>query len=56
MLSFVGMISGLFLPETLNVSLPETLAEAKEFGGNPKNFHVMSLIKESYVATKNNEE
>lgn len=30
--SFIGIISSLLLPETLNAKLPETLEDAKHFG------------------------
>ncbi|XP_017787300.1 PREDICTED: organic cation transporter protein-like [Nicrophorus vespilloides] len=31
-LGLLGVVCGVFLPETLNQKLPETLAEAAEFG------------------------
>lgn len=33
------MLSGFFLPETLNMKLPETLADAKVYGVEQKYFH-----------------
>lgn len=32
----LAAVSSMFLPETLNAKLPETLVEAKEFGKNQK--------------------
>jgi hypothetical protein len=35
-LSFVGMISSAFLPETLKQTLPETIEDANQFGKGNK--------------------
>ena len=36
MLAVLGVLSGLFLPETKDQQLPETLAEAAVFGKNQR--------------------
>lgn len=48
--SFIGALSGFFLPETLHMKLPETLAEARKFGADQKYFSFN--LKKSYKPTK----
>lgn len=49
----LGAMSGFFLPETLHMNLPETLAEARTFGANQKYFSFN--VKKYYKPTKTSE-